>query len=171
MDIEQYTAGCLMFSVDDYFKKLVTNHSVRLYTRLLSYHGTNEAHINHYAFCFLQRMCSYRLEQTVRAPAPPCPDDATGATPPSSEDNIVTLGHMLFNINTLVVFNDILSDTHANKQKALEPLLRLIKAVVRILFCYEYICLYILSICCDALISTQFVIISSDILEVKYFKE
>ena len=54
-----------------------------------------------------------------------------GATPPSSDDNIVTLGHMLFNINTLVVFNDILSDTHANKQKALEPLLRLIKAVVR----------------------------------------
>ena len=58
-------------------------------------------------------------------------DDTNGPTPSSCEDNTVTLGHMLFNINTLVVFNEILSDTHANKQKALEPLIRLIKAVVR----------------------------------------
>ena len=136
MDIEQYTAAAITYSVDDYYKKLVTNHSVNMYTRLLSYHSSNEVHVNHYAFCFLQRMVSFRLEQTVHAPAPPPPGstvlsdgvDAMGAT---SEDSSVTLGHLLFNVNTLMVFNDLIADAHTSKQKAMEPLLRLVKSVIR----------------------------------------
>ena len=136
LDIEQYTAAAVMFNVDEYFKRIVNNHSVRIYTRLLALYATNEPHVNHYAFCFLQRMCAYRLEQTIRAPAPP-PRAAAGAPALSvadlstPEDTSVTLGHLLFNLHTLVVFNDLLSDAHAAKQKALEPLLRLVKAVVR----------------------------------------
>ena len=70
MDLEQYMAGCLNFETNEYFKRyLATNQTVRMYTRLLSYHATNDAAVNHYAYSYFQRMCSFRLQQDY--PAPP----------------------------------------------------------------------------------------------------
>ena len=64
--------GCLSFDVNEYFKRyLATNATVRMITRLLSYHTTNDVSVNHYAFCYLQRLCSFRLQQDF--PAPPRP--------------------------------------------------------------------------------------------------
>jgi hypothetical protein len=72
MDLEQYLAGCLNFDVNEYFKRYIaTNPTVRMYTRLLSYHASNDVSVNHYAYCYLQRLCSFRLQQDY--PAPPRP--------------------------------------------------------------------------------------------------
>ena len=72
MDMEQYMVGCLSFDVSEYFKRyLATNATVRMFTRLLSYHATNDVSVNHYAFCYLQRLCSFRLQQDFPAPLRP----------------------------------------------------------------------------------------------------
>ena len=64
MDLEQYMAGCLSFDVNEYFARYVaTSSTVRIYTKLLSYYDTNDISINHYAYCYIQRLCSYRLDQ------------------------------------------------------------------------------------------------------------
>jgi hypothetical protein len=88
MDLEQYLAGCLNFDVNEYFKRYVaTNPTVRMYTRLLSYHASNDVSVNHYAYCYLQRLCSFRLQQDH--PAPPRPPrvsaNATDAVTAGSE--------------------------------------------------------------------------------------
>ena len=65
-------AGCLNFETDEYFKRyLATNQTVRMYTRLLSYHASNDAAVNHYAYSYFQRMCSFRLQQDYPAPSRP----------------------------------------------------------------------------------------------------
>lgn len=72
MDMEQYMVGCLSFDVSEYFKRyLATNATVRMFTRLLSYHASNDVSVNHYAFCYLQRLCSFRLQQDFVVPPRP----------------------------------------------------------------------------------------------------
>lgn len=73
--MEQYMVGCLSFDVSEYFKRyLATNATVRMFTRLLSYHATNDVAVNHYAFCYLRRLCSFRLQQDFPAPLKPVKD-------------------------------------------------------------------------------------------------
>jgi hypothetical protein len=80
MDLEQYLAGCLNFDVNEYFKRYIaTNPTVRMYTRLLSYHASNDVSVNHYAYCYLQRLCSFRLQQDYPAPPRPPRVSATAA--------------------------------------------------------------------------------------------
>ena len=84
MDLEQYLAGCLNFDVNEYFKRYVaTNPTVRMYTRLLSYHASNDVSVNHYAYSYLQRLCSFRLQQDY--PAPPRPPRGMNTTDAASE--------------------------------------------------------------------------------------
>ena len=72
MDFEQYMAGCLSFDVNEYFERFIaTTSGVKIYTKLLSYYATNEISINHYAYCFIQRMCSHRLDQHYHVPSKP----------------------------------------------------------------------------------------------------
>ena len=72
MDFEQYMAGCLSFDVNEYFARYIaTTSGVKIYTKLLSYYATNEISINHYAYCFIQRMCSHRLDQQYHVPSKP----------------------------------------------------------------------------------------------------
>ena len=79
MDLEQYLAGCLNFDVNEYFKRYIaTNPTVRMYTRLLSYHASNDVSVNHYAYSYLQRLCSFRLQQDY--PAPPRPPRGSANT-------------------------------------------------------------------------------------------
>jgi hypothetical protein len=158
LDMEQFMAACLNFDVEEYFKRyLATNSAVRMYTRLLTFHSTNGLHVNHYAYCYLQRLSSFRLHQEYSAPprksknaltlsnlsanqaasssatAATVLDDGMGGAAPEEldEPEPLTLGHLLFNLSTLSVFTDILSDSYSSKQKANEPLIRLIKSVIR----------------------------------------
>ena len=70
MDYEQYVAGCLSFDVNEYFARYIaTTSGVKIYTKLLSYYATNDISINHYIYCFIQRMCSHRLDQHYLVPS------------------------------------------------------------------------------------------------------
>lgn len=141
MDLEQYVMACMRFKPDDYFKKLVTNQTVRMYTKLLSHYAQNDNSVNHYAYCFLRRMNAFTLEQEYRTPAvaKPAAVPNTGSTGPSltapsstsAASDEVSLAFMLFNYQTLEVFEKIINDREAYNNKSLEPLIRLIKAIIR----------------------------------------
>lgn len=134
MDLEQYVMACMRFLPDDYFKKLVTNQTVRMYTKLLSHYKQNDSSINYYAYCFLRRMNTFTLEQENPTPKPPA---AAPGTAPSTADSAagagdeVSLGFMLFNFHTLEVFERIVNDRDCYANPTMEPLLRLVKAIVR----------------------------------------
>lgn len=128
LDLQQYIGTCMTFNVDEYFRRIVSNHSVRLYTKLLSNYRQNDAQTNHYIYCFFRRMCSFNLEQQFRAPI--SKEVLESGVPPSPEEE-VNLGFMLFNIQTLMVFSNILNDSAMVNNKSMEPMNRLIKAVIR----------------------------------------
>jgi len=119
--MQQYIANALKFDPDDYFRKLLTSGTVSLYTRVLENYATNPPHVNHYVTLFLQRMCMQKVEVGIRLP-----------TEGESQKDL-TLAHMLFNIQTIAVFEKILNDTDGRLMKELEPLVRLIKNLVRTL--------------------------------------
>jgi len=131
LDIEQYTAAAYRFDVDEYFRKLVSNGTVRLYTRLLEQYASNDANTNHYVYCFFQRLNNFQIEQTFPTPSPEevslreAGEQVVQATAP------VTLGYMLFNIYTMSVLSTLLNDPAAQTNKALIPLVRLAKSVIR----------------------------------------
>mmetsp|Transcript_7748 Transcript_7748/g.11504 ORF Transcript_7748/g.11504 Transcript_7748/m.11504 type:complete len:1128 (+) Transcript_7748:67-3450(+) len=118
----QYLAAALRFDPHEYFRRLVSNNTIRIYTRALEQYSSNTQHTNHYIFVFLQRLCSYKFE-----------DDNISRTSldPNNVGKEVTLGHLLFNLQTLNVFNSLLGDKAAATDKSLEPMLRLIRGIVR----------------------------------------
>ena len=66
--IELYTSAAYRFDPNEYFKRLVNNQSVRIYTRVLEKYATNEEAINHYVFVFLRRLPISSLSNAY-----PCP--------------------------------------------------------------------------------------------------
>lgn len=120
LDLDQKILACVRFNPHDYFKRLVNNESVRMYTKLLSKYDSNEISINHYVYCFMQRVCNYKVLQEYK-------------TQPANDEGEeeVSLGHLLFNIQTLNVFSQILNDPKVDKQKEMQPILRLIRHVTR----------------------------------------
>ena len=138
--IEQYTSAAYRFDTNEYFKKLVSNMSVRIYTRVLKMYSSNEESINHYAFVFLHRMCHFRLEQSFPAPHPREMQEEQERARARKEHTAptvngpLTLMYMLFNCSTLSVISAILNDSQLEKQRSMQPLLILLKGVVRCFF-------------------------------------
>ena len=138
--IEQYTSAAYRFDINEYFKKLVSNMSVRIYTRILEMYSSNEESINHYAFVFLHRVCHFRLEQSFPAPHPRemqqeqerAKAREQHATP--TVNGPLTLMYMLFNSSTLSVMSTMLNDRQLERQRSMQPLLSLMKGVVRCFF-------------------------------------
>ena len=132
MGMELYVTSCLRFNVDEYFRRLSSNHTVCMYTKLLANCRSNSSLANHHIFSFLRRMCTYNLEQHFHAP-PPVPSAAAAAGVDTGTDGQlkVHLGYMLYNVHTMGVISGLLSDRAAQKEKALEPLLRLLRSIVR----------------------------------------
>ena len=134
MGMELYITSCLKFNVDEYFKRLTSNHTVSMYTKMLANYQQNSAATNHYVYSYLRRMCTYNLEQNFHAPsAAELAVSSNQAQANSSAEPLhkVNLGYMLFNTNTLGVINTILNDPTVQTVKHLEPLIRLLKSVVR----------------------------------------
>jgi hypothetical protein len=129
MDLDQYVMGCMRFKVDDYVRKIVSNQTVRMYTKLLSHYKMNDPSTNHHIYCFLRRMCTFVLEQDWKSHD----SEWKGTRPVSSQlvPDEASLGFMLFNISTLDVFSDFLNDPDVYETKELEPLVILVKAIVR----------------------------------------
>jgi hypothetical protein len=129
MDIEQYTAAAYRFDTNEYFRKLVSNGSVRLYTRLLEKYATNDATVNHYVYCFFQRLNNFQLEQSFPTPHPIEVDAKEGQS--QALPAPMTLGYILFNISTMNSFTLLLNDSTAQTNKTLAPLMSLAKTIIR----------------------------------------
>eukprot|EP01041_Mallomonas_annulata_P004720 gene4720-9367_t len=140
--LEQYIISALRFDVNEYFRRLVTNHTVSLYTRVLELYNTNAPWTNHYAYSFIQRLCAYKVDldtdglSTIQSNDnhvnvnSSSQVDVTNSDS-SSASSSVSLGHMLFNVQTLTAFSNILNDPSALIDKTMEPLIRLLKVITR----------------------------------------
>ena len=120
--LEQYVASVFTYDVNEYFKRfLVTNQTIRMYTRMLEKFETNSLPVNHYIYVFFQRMLQFKLDDDGINQ-----DDFSAAV---VSEHSLTLGHLLFNVQTLTVFNNVLQNDGFNRQNP--HLLDLIRSVVR----------------------------------------
>ncbi len=139
LDMEQYLLASMRFDIDEYFKsRLVSNHTVKLYTKVLALHKENTIEVNRNVFFFLRRMCTFQLEQDFLndRELPSVSADgsvlATGNGPNGA--NRANLGYLLFNVQTMMVFSNILNDPEIStfeNQNERRPLLNLIKSIIR----------------------------------------
>jgi timeless len=126
--LEQYVAAVIQFDAGEYLKRLVSNHSVRMYTRVLEKYESNSPQTNHYIFVFFHRLLAFKLDMGAVL-------DQDIQEHCASEEKHPTLGHLLFNIHTLTVFDTILQNTgFIAANKYLQPLVELIRSVVRRFF-------------------------------------
>ena len=128
--------GCRRFSPDDYFKRLASNHSVNIYTRLLANCGDNDKRTNHYIFSFLQRMCNFTLEQDCPTSPPAAAVDNTGGSADSAVQSSVNLGYLLFNVTTLSTLSTIINNVTiaANPSRDMQQIVKLANSVIRKFF-------------------------------------
>lgn len=119
LEIQQYISICVSFDVDDYFKKLASNHTLELYFSLLSKYNVNDLSTNHYLVKFLERMGEFRLEEDSLS----IQKDAHITQP--------HLGFMVFNIQSLIVLNSILNDFSIRSDKKMIGLVRFASKAVR----------------------------------------
>ena len=114
------------FDVQSYFvRKIVSNHVVYMYTKLLEQYAVNSAHVNHRIIAFFLRLAKVKVavgedDQHVQQAL----TDGEVAPP----KNLLalktsTLEPMLYNIHLLVILNRILNDPFIQKDKLYSDLL------------------------------------------------
>ena len=103
--IANMKANAADFDVNSYLlRKLISNQTVAMYTHLLWQYAMNAAHVNHRILAFLMRF------QKTKIVVNEDDDDDNGPSNPLATQT-VTLEPMLFNIQMLLVLNQILNDT------------------------------------------------------------
>lgn len=101
------------FDVNSYFaRRLVSNHTVYMYTKLLSQYASNSAQTNHRILAFFLRLSKFQIHVA---------DPETRHHPLAAKT--VTFEPILYNVQTLVVMDRILNDHSIRKDKKFEPLL------------------------------------------------
>jgi timeless len=98
------------YDTQAYVRKLVTNHTVYLYTQLLANYPVNGARLNHRIVAFLLRVSQFAVV---------VPEETSDEAPHLLASKIVTLEPMLYNVRLLWVLHTILNDTAANEDKSL----------------------------------------------------
>ena len=140
LDLDQYITAAKRFSAVEYFQRLATDRTVRMYTKLLAHYEQNDAIVTHHIYSFFRRLCTFTLAADKLAAAKDRAEQqaAISRAGRSNEFNRVPVvggdasyGFLLFNVMTLDVFSTILNDPHVQQVPHMEPLLRLIKSVVR----------------------------------------
>lgn len=102
------------FDVNLYFaRRLVSNQTVFMYTKLLSQYSSNSTQTNHRILAFLLRLSKFRIHL-----ADP---EAQQHHPLAAKT--VTLEPMLHNVQVLLVMDRILNDQSIRKDKKFEPIL------------------------------------------------
>ena len=151
MSIDQYENGAYSFDVDEYFKKLCTNSSVRMVTLLLEKYRSNEAAVNHYIYSFLNRMMQFQMQQSFPTPHPSAmraknavQSAANGILKdqgveemtmseslftPATRDSF-SLGSLLFNVRSIGAIAAVLNDVSIQKNRNYAPLLSLARSVI-----------------------------------------
>jgi timeless len=101
------------FDVNSYFaRRLVSNHTVFMYTKLLSQYASNSTQTNHRILAFLLRLSKYQIHVA---------DPETQHHPLAAKT--VTFEPILYSVQTLVVMDRILNDHSIRRDKKFEPLL------------------------------------------------
>jgi timeless len=101
--IANMKANAADFDVNLYLlRKIVSNQTVAMYTHLLSEYSVNAAHVSHRILAFLMRFQKTKIVINED-------DDDNGPSNPLATQT-VTLEPMLFNIQMLLVLNQILND-------------------------------------------------------------
>ena len=116
-------AAAADFDVPAYFaRKLVSNHTVYMYTQLLAQYATNAAHTNHRLLAFFLRLSKFAIS---------IPDEADGGSNlhplPTKR---VTLEPMLYSVQMLVVLDKILNDRGIRDDTKFESLLTFATSLV-----------------------------------------
>lgn len=109
------------FDVNSYFGKLVSNHSVYMYTMILAEYQSNSPQVNHHIIAFFTRMCKFLI-----------------FAPNSDEYEMkelklrkTTYEPMLYNIHLLSVFSKILSDITIRDKKEYSLVLHFSAMIIR----------------------------------------
>lgn len=101
------------FDVNSYFtRRLVSNHTVFMYTKLLSQYASNSTQTNHRILAFLLRLSKFHIHVA---------DPETQHHPLAAKT--VTFEPILYSVQTLVVMDRILNDHSIRRDKKFEPLL------------------------------------------------
>jgi timeless len=108
--VAKMKAAAADFDVSSYFsKKVVSNHTVFMYTQLLAQYHVNVPHVNHRIIAFFLRVG--KLE--VASPDPIDPDMPQSLLATKK----VTSEPMLYNVHLITVLNTILNDASIRKDK------------------------------------------------------
>jgi timeless len=112
--VAKMKAMAIEFDIESYFvRKLVSNHTITMYTHLLSFYAINTPEINQYIVSFLERVRQHILS---------LPSEDMGADDDGDDDDdlvmknpftskTVTMEPMLYNAQLFIVLNNILNDT------------------------------------------------------------
>ena len=109
------------FDVQWYFlRKIVSNGVVFMYTKLLEQYATNSAHVNHRIVAFFLRLAKVKIVDAEEEEAKPQHWAPEGSEPLKNPlaPKTATLEPMLYNIQTLMVVNQILNDSSVRNDKA-----------------------------------------------------
>lgn len=108
--VAKMKAAAADFDVSGYFaRKIVSNHTVYMYTQLLSQYFVNAPHVNHRIIAFFLR--AGKLEVVSPEPIDPEMPQNLLAT------KKVTLEPMLYTVHLISVLNTILNDSSIRKEK------------------------------------------------------
>ena len=127
--VERMNATAAEFDFHSYFaKKIISSHVVLMYTRLLSQYAVNASRINDIIAAFFVRLSKFEI-------ALPEEDDdkAEGFAAKVKEIAIkrTTLEPMLYNIQTLIVFDSILNDPALRDDRTSASLVSFSAVIVR----------------------------------------
>ena len=121
-------AAAAEFDVSAYFaRKIVSNHTVFMYTQLLSQYAVNAPTVNHRVVALFLRLCKHKLSSGADE-RPRAYDEDMPVNPLAPKT--VTFEPMLYNIQVLTVLNTILNDTSIRKDKDYASLLQFATTIV-----------------------------------------
>ena len=108
--VARMKAMAIEYDVESYFvRKIVSNHTITMYTHLLSCYAINIPEINQYILSFFERVQQHILSSPSDDIDVDDDDDLVMKNPFAPK--IVTMEPMLYNAQLFIVLNNILNDT------------------------------------------------------------
>lgn len=111
------------FDVNTYFGKLVSNHTLYMYTMILAEYLSNSPQVNHHIIAFFNRMCKFIIYAPV--------DDLDEYSSKELRLKKTTFEPMLYNIHLLTVFSKILNDSTIRDKKEYSQVLQFSATILR----------------------------------------
>jgi hypothetical protein len=108
------------FEKSEYFRRITTSTTVAMYTKALEYYRENTNQLNHHIYLYMKRMKDHVLDtDEFNEDDDSDSEEYVGLSDADKKkkqaEKKPNLGHLLFNIGTLNVFNVILNDKDSEK--------------------------------------------------------